>query len=274
MLLRQLCAAGPVLADGGWATELQKRGLAPGAPADPWNLLHPGRVAAVAEAYLDAGSRVILTNTFRANRAAMAGDLAGINRAGAAIARHAANGRAHVFGSIGPTGRRLGGDIRPADASAAFAEQADALAQGGAQALLLETFTDPEEASLALAAARRAGVPVIVSFSFHAGLDPASAARRMADEGADAVGANCGAGIDGALELCRRLRAAVSLPLWIKPSAGMPRIEDGLPVYPISPDEFARHVPALVEAGANFLGGCCGASPDFIRAMGAFLHAI
>jgi 5-methyltetrahydrofolate--homocysteine methyltransferase len=284
MQLHELCADGPVLADGAWGTELQKRGLAVGASPDLWNLEHPELVAAVAQSYVDAGSRVILTNTFRANRAALAGDIGTINRAGAQISRQAAAGRACVFASLGPTGKMLmAGEIERDQVSSAFAEQSEALAEGGADALVIETVSDLEEASLALAAARKTGLPVIVSFTFDAGgnrdrtmtgATPEQAAQRMHEEGAAGIGANCGMGIAGYVSICRRLRAATSLPIWIKPNAGLPEMLNGIPAYTTKPEEFARHVPALTEAGANFVGGCCGTTPDFIRAIGRLSHAI
>ena len=283
MRLRDLCAKGPVLADGAWGTELQKRGLPLGASPDRWNLEHPELVTEVAQAYLAAGSRVILTNTFRANRVTLGGDIHAMNRMGATISRTAAAGRAYVFASMGPTGKVVvAGEIEPAQVTSAFAEQTEALAEGGADALLIETMSDLEEASLALAAARKTGLPAIVSFTFDTGkkrdrtmtgATPEQAAQRMTDEGADAVGANCGVGIGEYVAICRRLRAATTLPLWIKPNAGLPQMQDGVPVYTVAPDEFAQYVPSLVDAGANFVGGCCGTTPDFIRAIGKLSHA-
>jgi methionine synthase I (cobalamin-dependent) len=281
MNLGELAGSGPVLTDGGWGTELQKRGLPEGECPDRWNLLNPERVMDVARSYVEAGSAVILTNTFRANRVALApyglaGEAAAINRAGARLSREAARGRALVFASIGPTGKMLAaGEITEDGMLAAFREQAHALAEGGADALLVETMSDPAEASLALAGARPTGLPVIVSFAFESGKNkdrtmtgatPEQAALRMAAEGAGGVGANCGVGIAEYVPICRRLRAATSLPLWIKPNAGLPEMENGRTVYRTSPEQFASYIPALVQAGANFVGGCCGTDPDFIRA--------
>ena len=292
MNLAELAAAGPVLADGAWGTELQKRGLESGACPDAWNLHHAESVAEVARAYVAAGSRIILTNTFRANRVALAGyglaaDTRAINRAGAALSRSAAlscsspDGRPLVFASLGPTGKLLAaGDIGEAEVLAAYEEQAAALAEGGADALLVETMSDPLEAALALAGARKTGLPVVVSFTFDTGRNkdrtltgatPEQAARRMAEEGADALGANCGVGIAEYVPICRRLRAASTLPLWIKPNAGLPDMTDGRASYDTTPERFASFVPALVEAGASFIGGCCGTSPDFIRAAKALV---
>jgi methionine synthase I (cobalamin-dependent) len=287
MRLHELISGAPVLTDGAWGTELLRCGLAAGACPDFWNLCRPDDVAGVARSYVDAGSRVILTNTFRGNRIALdeyglAEDTFAINRTGAAISRQAADGRARVFASMGPTGKMLAaGEIAPERVAAAFEEQAAALAEGGAQALLLETMSDLAEASLALAAARKTGLPVLVSFTFDTGrnkdrtmtgVTPEQAARRMTEEGADAVGANCGVGIGEYIPICRRLRAATSLPIWIKANAGLPQIEDGAAVYRTGPEQFASQLPALLEAGATFVGGCCGTTPDFIRAVARTLN--
>ena len=287
MKLPELMASGLVLSDGAWGTELQKRGLPLGDCPDHWNLLRPEAVGEVARAYVEAGSRVILTNTFRGNRVALAGygledQVFAINRVGAAISRQAAARSALVFASLGPTGKMLAaGEVSPERVMLAFEEQAAALAEGGADALLIETMSDLEEASIALAAARRTGLPVIVSFTFDTGRNkdrtmtgatPEQAARRMAEEGADAVGANCGIGIAEYVPVCRRLRAATNLPIWIKANAGLPEMDNGTPVYRTTAEQFASHLPSLVAAGAKFMGGCCGTDPDFIRAARACLQ--
>lgn len=271
-------AGGPLLTDGAWGTELQKHGLPPGESPDLWNLRYPERVESVARAYCDAGSRVILTNTFRANAVSLPGaDIRAINRAGVEISRRAARGGARVVASMGPSGKMLpAGDICADTLAEAFAEQAQALAAAGADGLLLETMSDLDEARIALRAALETGLPVIVSFVFDTGRNkdrtmtgatPEQAAAAMAEEGADAVGANCGAGIEGFTAICRRLRAACNLPVWIKPNAGLPVMEAGQVIYRTTPQEFAAPVPAWIDAGASFAGGCCGTSPAFIQAM-------
>jgi methionine synthase I (cobalamin-dependent) len=275
--LREWLAGGPLISDGAWGTQLQARGLDPGAAPDTWNLTHPELVEAVARAYVEAGSQVILTNTFRANAIAMQGDLEAINRAGVAISKRAAAGQALVFASIGPTGKMLmAGEIGAEQAQAAFAAQAAALAGAGADALLVETMSEIEEARLAVAAARSTGLPVIVSFAFDSGKNkdrtmmgatPEAVAAAMVEAGADAVGANCGVGVEYAAAICRRLHAACDLPIWIKPNAGLPKMEGTAIRYDVSAESFASHYPAICQAGASFLGGCCGSTPDFIRAL-------
>jgi methionine synthase I (cobalamin-dependent) len=278
--LREWLSGGLLITDGAWGTELQARGLPPGTNPDTWNLTHPEQVEEVARAYAEAGSQVILTNTFRANAVAINGvpeaDLDAINRAGVALSRRAA-GQALVFASIGPTGKMLlSGEMSSEQASAAFAAQSRSLAAAGADALLVETMSDIEEARLAAEAARRTGLPVIVSFAFDSGKNkdrtmmgatPEAVAAAMAEAGADAVGANCGVGVEKAVSICQRLRAASDLPIWIKPNAGLPTIEGSAIRYGASAEFFASHFVALREAGAAFLGGCCGSTPEFIRAL-------
>jgi 5-methyltetrahydrofolate--homocysteine methyltransferase len=234
----------------------------------------------VARGYVEAGSQVLLTNTFRANRLALqahglAGKVDEINRAGVAISRQAA-GSALVFASIGPSGQRfLPGQVAAKELREAFAEQARSLAAAGADALVLETFLDLDEAQIALAAAREIGLPVVVCMVFLEGKarsTPEQAAEVLTAAGADVMGANCGQGIAGFVSVCRRLRAATDRPLWIKPNAGLPQIVDGKLVYRITPEEFAAYGPVLRAAGADFLGGCCGTTPEFIRALVRYLR--
>ena len=287
-LITQLLARGPVLADGAWGTQLQELGLQPGECPDAWNLLHPDRVEQVARAYVEAGSQVILTNTFRANRLALApyglaGQTVAINRAGVEISRRAAAGRALVFASIGPSGRMLlTGETTEEDLAAAFAEQARAQAEAGADAIVVETMADLTEARLAVIAALDTGLPVVASMVFDSGrhkdrtmmgVTPEQAARELSAVGAHVIGANCGQGVAGYVEICRRLRAATERPIWIKANAGLPDVVEGKAVYRTTPEEYASYVPALLEAGASFLGGCCGATPEFIRAMARVLRA-
>jgi 5-methyltetrahydrofolate--homocysteine methyltransferase len=281
-LISQLISDGPVVTDGAWGSQIIALGLAAGELGDAWNLSHPDRVEAVARAYVEAGSRVILTNTLLSNRITLlaygfAGKVAEINRAGVEISRRAAAGRAYVFASIGPSGKLLlTGEITPEELSAAFSEQAQALAAAGADALVIETMGDIAEAVLAVQAARETGLPVVACVVFDSGknqdrtlmgVTPEQAAAELTAAGADVIGANCGQGIAGYVPVCRRLRASTDRPIWIKPNAGLPELVEGRTVYRTTPDEFASHVPALIEAGASFIGGCCGTTPDFIRSV-------
>ena len=281
-LIRLITEAGPVLTDGAWGTELQALGLEAGEDSDLWNLTHPERVEQVARAYVEAGSRVILTNTFRANRIALgeldkAESAAEVSRAGVEISRRAAGDRAHVFASIGPSGKLLlRGDVNEAELRAAFSEQADALASAGADALVIETMSDLAEAGIAVAAARATGLPVVACMAFDSGpkrdrtmmgVRPEQAAVELTRAGADVVGANCGTGIEDYVSICARLAQATALPIWVKPNAGLPELEAGKVLYRTSPEQFADHLEALLQAGAHFVGGCCGTDPRFIAAL-------
>ncbi len=282
--IHDMLARGPLLTDGAWGTQLQARGLALGECPDAWNLSHPDAVRAVAASYVEAGSKVVLTNTFRANAMALAdyglaADLSRINAQGVALSREGAASKAQVFASIGPCGKLLMmGDVTRDDLHRIFTEQAEALAAANPDALLIETMSDLDEALIALAAAKATGLPVIVSFAFDSGklrdrtmtgLKPEDAVRSIEAAGADAVGANCGNGMEAFAAVCARMRAVTNLPLWMKANAGMPEIVDGEAVYRADPADFAAHLPALLDAGASFVGGCCGTSPAFIRALAA-----
>jgi 5-methyltetrahydrofolate--homocysteine methyltransferase len=273
---------GPVVSDGAWGTQLQALGLAAGECPDEWNLSHGDRVETVARSYVDAGSQVILTNTFGASRLRLAAhgladQAVAINRAGARISRSAAGDRARVFASIGPTGKLLAmGETTEEELLTAFQEQAQALAEEGVDGLVLETFADLGEIRPALAAAKDTGLPVVACMVFDSGpakdrtmmgTTPEQAAAALVEAGADAIGANCGRGIEGYIPICRRLRAAADLPLWLKPNAGLPEVVDGRSVYRMSARDFAEKTRELIQAGATFVGGCCGTNPEFITAI-------
>ncbi|MFZ5832774.1 MAG: homocysteine S-methyltransferase family protein [Planctomycetota bacterium] len=284
--LETLLAGGTVVTDGAWGTQLQQRGLPQGACPDAWNLEQPAQVEAVARAYADAGSRVILTNTFGANRYVLgrhhlAERVREVNCAGVEASRRGAGDRARVFASMGPSGvMLLLGDVSAEDLQAAFSEQAQAMAEAGAHGIVVETMSDPAEARLAVVAAKATGLPVVACMTFDSGPNkdrtmmgttPEQAAEALLAAGTDIVGANCGQGIAGYVEIARRLHAASGRKVWIKANAGLPEMKDGKTVYRQTPEEFAGFVPRLVEAGAGFVGGCCGTSPEFIRAVRAKL---
>ncbi|MCC7373146.1 MAG: homocysteine S-methyltransferase family protein [Verrucomicrobiales bacterium] len=272
----------PVITDGAWGTELQKQGLSVGEFPDAWNLQYPDRVRAVASSYVEAGSRVILTNTFGSNRvrladAGLADKVEAINGAGVRISKEAAGQRAKVFASIGPSGKMLlTGDVTSAALRDAFVEQAKALAGAGADGLVVETMSDLSEARVAVEAAKATGLPVVACMVYDSGrlkdrtmmgTTPEQAAEALAASGADVIGANCGQGVEGFVAIARRLRAATGVPLWIKANAGLPEFVDGKAVYRTTAAEFAQFLEPLVEAGADFVGGCCGTGPAFIRAL-------
>jgi methionine synthase I (cobalamin-dependent) len=200
-----------------------------------------------------------------------------INHAGAEISKSAAGGQAAVFASIGPSGKMLSkGDVGEEELYEVFLEQAEALSSGGADGIVIETMTDLAELSVAMRAAKSTGLTVAASMVFDSGvknesvmtgITPEEAVAAMETEGIDIVATNCGRGIEEFLPICKRYRAVTDLPIWIKPNAGLPKMINGRAVYTMSPEEFAAYMPALVEAGANFVGGCCGTNPEFIRAV-------
>ncbi len=271
------------LADGAWGTELQKLGAPLGACLDEWNLIKPEMVRQVAESYVQAGSKIILTNTFRANPISLGphgldGQCETINRAGVKISREAAGGRAMVFASMGPSGKMLvAKEVTPEQLRDAFSAQARALAEENPDAILIETMIDVAEAKIAAAAALETGLHVIVSFVYDSGKNrdrtimgatPEQVAAAIVSEGVHGIGANCGVGAREYIAICERLVAACTLPVWMKPNAGLPEIVEGVAKYRTTPEEFAGAAKELANAGATFIGGCCGTSPEFIRKLG------
>ena len=281
--------AGIRVLDGAWGTQLQRQGLPAGLAPELWNLENPGAVEAVARSYVEAGSDVILTNTFGANRFVLgncgAADRVGeLAEAGAAASRRAADATERdvkVFASVGPTGKIvMMGEVAEEELAGAFVEAAGAVVGGGADGIVLETFNELDEAKLALGAVRGAcELPVVVSMTFASGPDgtatmmgntPEDLAAAAEAGGAAAVGANCGVGPDNYVRVAELLRASTDLPIWIKANAGLPQVgPDGKTTYPMGPEDFAAYVEKLASAGANFIGGCCGTTPDHIRAIRA-----
>ncbi len=275
------------ICDGAWGTELDKLGRPAGACCEEWNISHPELVRQVAQSYVQAGSRIILTNTFGANRFILArhhmeGRVAEFNVAGVRISREAAGGKALVFASMGPSGKMiLTGEVTAESLFEAFSEQAAALAEGGADAIVVETMTELAEAVAAVRAARTTGLPVVGCMTFDSGREktrtnmgvtPEQAVDGLVAAGADMVGCNCGLGIEHYVKVAALMRAVTDRPIWVKANAGLPEIDGTRIVYRMSPEEFAEHSRALVAAGANIIGGCCGTTPDFIRALAA-VHA-
>ncbi|HOC31048.1 MAG TPA: homocysteine S-methyltransferase family protein [Armatimonadota bacterium] len=286
-VIEDLVKRAPALIDGAWGTQLQTRGLPIGACPDEWNLSNPDKVKDVAAAYVSAGSDIILTNTFGANRLTLgrhgfADRAVEINKAGVSASLSAVHGtEVRVFASIGPTGVMLAmGESTPEELLSVFTEQATALAEAGAHGIVVETMSDIDEATIAVKAAVATGLPVVASMVYGAGkaldrtimgVTPEMAAEALESAGADVIGSNCGQGADTMLIIAQRLKAATKLPLWIKPNAGLPELVDGAAVYRTSPEEWAVQAGALVSAGADFIGGCCGTSPVFITALTAAL---
>ncbi len=280
LIIEKLLAQGAIVTDGSWGTQLQRRNLGRGENPDSWNLSHPDVVQEIAQLYVDAGSKIILTNTFGANRFVLgkfglAEKTKEINAAGVEISKAAAQDKAYVFASIGPSGKMLlRKDVTQEELYAAFEEQANTQAKAGADGIVVETMMDLEEAVVAVKAAKTTGLPVVACMVFDAGKNkdrtmmgntPEQVVQGLVSAGADVVGANCGQGIEGFIPICKRLKAATDLPIWIKANAGIPEVVGAEVVYKTTAAEFAGFVPELIKSGASFIGGCCGTDETFIR---------
>jgi 5-methyltetrahydrofolate--homocysteine methyltransferase len=277
-----------LIADGATGTMLQEAGLPRGAAPERWNLENPDGVRALYRAYINAGSDIILTNTFggtriRLERDGLSDKTAEINRTAARLAREVAGEKNLVFGDIGPTGKLLKpfGPMVPAEAMDAFEEQASALGEGGVDAIWIETMSDLEEAKLAIEGVRKAGeLPILVSFSFDThgrtmmGLKPATAAREIWDLRVTAVGANCGRTLSETLTAIQEMRQSVPEAVLIaKPNAGLPHADGGELVYDVTPEIMAEYAQKFSAEGVKIFGGCCGSTPAHIQAVVETLKA-
>jgi len=285
--LQDLLAAGtPVVADGGMGTMLFSLGLEQGASPELWNVDHPDRIRSVHRGYIEAGARIILTNSFGGNRVRLgthdlAGRAAELNTAAARLARAEADAVPQpvvVGGSMGPTGQMLApmGALSFEDAVAAFAEQARALVEDGVDVLWIETMSDLEEVRAAHTACRQVApdVPVVTTMTFDTkgrtmmGVTPERALSTLGEFGVIALGANCGNGPDEIEGVIEKMRAAgPDVPLVAKANAGLPHMVDGVAVYDATPDVMAGYARRVREHGAQIIGACCGSTPDHIRAI-------
>ncbi|MGA2217970.1 MAG: bifunctional homocysteine S-methyltransferase/methylenetetrahydrofolate reductase [Terracidiphilus sp.] len=291
-----LFANRPVLADGAMGTVLYARGIFINRCYDELNLSDPGLILSIHEEYLQAGAEILETNTFGANsfrlaRHGLAGKVAEINTAGVKLARQAVEhlkdkqaGEAFVAGSVGPLGVRLEplGKTGLDEARSAFSEQIAALAAAGVDLLILETMPALNEAQMAfeaaLATAPHLPVMVMVTVDDESncldGSSPSHAAALLTEWGAGAIGVNCSTGPATVLTAIEAMRAATTLPLAAMPNAGMPRAVEGRNIYLCSPEYMASFARKAIAAGAQFVGGCCGTTPNHIRAMRSAMRAI
>lgn len=273
------------ISDGAWGTFLQKKGLLPGECPELWNITHRTDVLDIARRYIDAGADMIETNSFGGSRFklekyGLAKQVSELNREAAAISREAAGPEKWVLGSIGPTGKLLLMDeVTREELYDAFKEQAMALESGGADAIIIETMTDLEEAVIAVKASKEnTAIPVFCTMTFDKlvtgdyrtmmGISPAEMVQPLIDAGASVVGANCGNGMEGMITIVKEIRTGnPNIPILVHANAGMPVYCEGETVFPESPDDMAANLSVLISAGVSIVGGCCGTTPEHIAML-------
>jgi 5-methyltetrahydrofolate--homocysteine methyltransferase len=284
--ITEILKTGKVLvSDGAWGTFLYRKGLVAGECPDEWSITHPEVVEDIARTYIFAGSDMVETNSFGANyykleHFGLQDSVEAINEAAAKASRRAAGEDKYVIASIGPTGKLLlMGDVSEDDLYRCFKEQAVALAKGGADAVCIETMSDAEEATIAIRAAKEnTQLEIIATFTFEKtpqgefrsmmGLRPCEAIRRAIEAGADIAGANCGNGMEGMIEIVKEMHTEFpEAYILVHANAGLPERIDGEDVFPETPEKMSMLVPQLIAAGANIIGGCCGTTPEHIKAI-------
>ena len=288
-LLHEAILERPLLGDGAMGTQLMIAGLEQGNCGEAWNLTHPERVLAIQRRYVDAGSDCLITNTFGGSRIMLtrhseADHVVEVNKAGVEIARQAfGDNEGYVLGDIGPFGGLLQpfGDFTEAQVRSAFEEQAAALVDAGADAIIVETQTSLEELLIAIEASKAAGAKCIIgsmaydvtldgsTFRTMMGIEPERAAEFMEEHGAHVVALNCGTGreMERARDAVERYKNVTSLPVMVQPNAGKPQLINMKVVYDETPEQMVKGLMPLLKAGANIVGSCCGSTPEHIRAF-------
>jgi 5-methyltetrahydrofolate--homocysteine methyltransferase len=284
-ILKELEKGRILISDGGWGTFLQALGLETGECPESWNLTHRKEVLGIAQSYIDAGSDMVLTNTFGGHPVRLAHyglqDRAfELNKAGAEISREAAGDDHFVLGSIGPSSAIIMmGEIPEETVYDGFRIQAEGLAAGGVDAILVETMSEVAEAVLAIKAAKEfTDLEVISTFTYNKtvhdtyrtmmGVSPEEMITAVKGAGADIIGANCGVGMAQMVEIAKILRRTdPDTPILVHANAGMPVVKDNKTIFPETPEIMAAQIKDLMKTGVNIIGGCCGTTPDHIRAF-------
>lgn len=282
-IVDKACDSG-LLFDGALGSMFIRQGLTGGKVPEQWTLEQPEKVTQIHRQYFEAGSDVATTNTFGANAIKHAHSgfddrIEEINREGVALARSAVGENGYVAGDLGPTGQMLvpSGPLEPEAAQAAFCQQAAYLSAAGADLIIIETMFDLTEALAAVKGAREAcDLPVFATMTFQQtargfvtimGNGVEASLKELLAAGAVAVGANCSLGSDSMLTMAREVREVIDAPLIFQPNAGMPEVREGETLYPEKKDDYAENLILLKEAGIEIIGGCCGTTPDYIRAI-------
>jgi len=280
-----------LVSDGAWGTFLQAKGLKAGECPELWNIDHPDAVLDIAQSYIEAGADTIETNSFGGNRFKLEGfgledKVYELNKRAAEISRQAAGDDKYVLGSIGPTGKMLiMEDVTEEELYEAFKEQAVALYEGEVDALVIETMTAIDEATIAVRACREnTPCEVICTMTFDylltgeyrtmMGVSPSEMVVALKVAGVHIVGANCSNGIEGMVKITEEIRSVdKNIPVLIHANAGLPILQGTCTVFPESPEMMAAFAPQLAKAGANIIGGCCGTTPAHIHKLVEVLNS-
>lgn len=281
-ILERLKGNNTLISDGAWGTLLQEQGLEPGVCPESWNLTNPEKVSNVAKAYLDAGSDLVETNSFGASsfklkHYGLQDQAVEINRKAAELSRAVAGEDKIVIGSVGPTGVILMmGEVTEEEIYESFKEQVVALAEGGADAICIETMTDLAEAKQAIKAVKEnTALEVICTMTFDKtidgdfrtmmGVSVEQMTTELIEAGADIIGTNCGNGMENMIPIVEAIRKTnAEIPILVHANAGLPHLRDGKNIFDETPEITASFIPDLISAGANIVGGCCGTTPEHI----------
>jgi 5-methyltetrahydrofolate--homocysteine methyltransferase len=291
-ILERIAEGRVLISDGAWGTFLHQKGLKAEECPESWNIERPEDVFEIASSYVEAGADIVLTNSFGGSPAKLDGyglrdQTYELNRAAAEISKEAAGDSALVLGSMGPTGKMVFmGEISEEELLEGLKEQVKGLAEGGVDGIVIETMSDLEEARIAILAAKSTSdLDVACTFTFSktqtgeyrtmmgTGVEEFLAMAKEA--GADVIGANCGNGTAGMIEIVKEIRALdQDIPVLVHANAGLPMYEDGKTVFPETPSEMATQMLDLVAAGANIVGGCCGTTPEHIKYISRLFKTI